>query len=103
MKTRRCSRCGKGLSPGVLVYVVQVRVFADFDGILLEPSKEINREIEDLLQEIEHSNPEELEKEVYEEYTLLLCKSCRDLFVEETRPPREGPFQIRRDPDPVFH
>jgi hypothetical protein len=103
MKARRCSRCGKRLLPGGLVYIIQVRIFADFDGVLIEPSKEIDREIEDLLEEIEQSDPKELEKEVYEEYTLLLCKPCRDLFVKETRPSWEGPFQVRKDPEPVLH
>ena len=85
------------------MYVVEIRAFADFDGVLAESSWDFDRELKDLLEEIEQSDPEELEKEVYQEYTLLLCRSCRDRFVEETRPFREGLFQAREDPDRFIH
>jgi len=103
MKARHCSRCGKKLPPGHLVYIAQVKIIADFDGVLLESTKDIDYELDDLLQDIEESDPAELEKEVYEAYTLLLCKRCRDRFVEKSRPPWEGPFQVRKDPDPILH
>jgi len=96
-------RCGKELPAGDLVYVVQIKVFAGFDGLLSEPEEGIDNQLNRILGQIEKSNPEELEKEVYEEFTLLLCKSCRDRFVDETKHPWEGPFQIRRDPDRFIH
>jgi len=103
MTERHCMRCGKELPAGDLVYVVQIKVFAGFDGLLLEPEEGIDNQVNRILDQIEKSNPEELEKEVYEEFTLLLCKSCRDRFVDETKHPWEGPFQIRRDPDRFIH
>jgi len=96
-------RCGKELPAGDLVYVVQIKVFAGFDGLLSEPEEGIDNQLNRILDQIEKSNPEELEKEVYEEFTLLLCKSCRDRFVDETKHPWEGPFQIRRDPGRFIH
>jgi hypothetical protein len=55
------------------------------------------------MDQIEKSDSKELEKEVYEEFTLLFCKSCRDRFVDEIEHPWEGPFQIRKDPDRIIH
>jgi len=95
--------CGKELPAGDLTYVVQIKVFAGFDGLLSEPEEGIDNQLNRILDQIEKSNPEELEKDVYEEFTLFLCKSCRDRFVDETKHPWEGPFQIRRDPDRFIH
>jgi len=93
MNERECWRCGKRLSPGSLVYVAHIRVFADFDGVLLEPEGKIDHQLKRWIDQMEKADPEELEKEVYEEYSLLLCKSCRDRFVDETQRPWEGPFR----------
>jgi len=103
MAKRCCMRCGKDLSIGSLSYVVQIKVYADFDGVLLEPEGDIDRELGAILDRIEESDPKELEKEVFEELSLLLCKSCRDRFVDEAEHPWEGPFQIRKDPDSTVH
>jgi len=103
MKERGCSRCGKKLPPGNLTYVVNIRVFADFDGVLIEPEEEIDRQLKKILDEVQDADPGELEKEVYEEFNLFLCKSCRDRFVEETRHPWEGPFRSNKGPGPFLH
>jgi|GEM_PF-338132 len=102
-KGRKCFRCGKGLPPGNLAYVTQIRIFAGFDGILLEPEEGVDRQLRQLLEPVEQSNPEDLEKEIYQEFNLILCKSCRDRLVDEIEHPREGPFQIRRGPGRFIH
>ena len=103
MEERNCSRCGKGLRPGSLYYIVHIKVISGFDGILSEPAEGIDRQLKGLLDEVQQSDPEELEKEVYEEITLMMCKSCRDRLVDEIRHPWEGPFRIRKDPDSLLH
>ncbi len=103
MAEQHCMRCGKKLPSADSTYVVQIRVFAGFDGILSEPEEGVNSQLRTLLNQIEHSDPRELEKNVYEEFTLLLCKSCRDRFVEEAKHPWEGPFRVRKDPDRFVH
>jgi len=101
--SRQCLRCGKELPPGSLTYIVHIRVFAGFDGVIFEPEGGIDRQLEKILDQIQQSDPNELEREVYEEFTLILCKSCRDRFVKETRHPWEGPFPGRRGPDRFIH
>lgn len=100
---RSCSRCGKELIPGGAFYTVCIRVFSGFDGVLLEPEGEIDRRIGEAVEETHAWTPEEMEKDVYEEFTLLLCKSCRDRFVREAQYPWEGPFQTRKNPDGMIH
>jgi hypothetical protein len=103
MEKRRCLRCGKELPAGALTYVVHIRVFSGFDGLLPEPEEGIDQQLSHLLEQVQKSDPKELEKEVYEEFTLLLCKSCRDRFVEETQHPWEGPFWVPKDPGRTIH
>ena len=103
MEERNCFRCGKKIIPGSLFYVVLIKVISGFDGILSEPAEGIDGQLKSLLEEVRQSDPDELEKEVYEEITLVVCKSCRDRFVDEIQHPWEGPFQIRREPDSILH
>jgi hypothetical protein len=103
MEKRHCLRCGKKLPAGALTYVVHIRVFSGFDGLLLEPEEGIDQHLNEVLEQVRKSDPKDLEKEVYEEFTLLLCKSCRDRFVEETRHPWEGSFWVPKDPDRIKH
>jgi len=103
MNERTCWRCGKGFSLGGLNYIIQVKVYAGFDGVLIEPKEGVERSLRYLLDQAGRSDPKELEKEVYEEFTFLLCKSCRDRFVNEMEHPWEGPFFTQRDPDQTLH
>ncbi len=103
MEKRECLRCGAKLAYGSLVYRVQVKVFADFDGVILDSEKESPQPLEQLLEQIQKADPKELEKEVYEAFTFVLCKSCRDRFVDETRHPWEGPFCLPKGPRRVLH
>jgi len=103
MEGRNCFRCGKELQPGGLFYVVYIRVVSGFDGILSEPAEGIDQQLKELLEQVPQLDPKELEKDVYEEITLIMCKSCRDRLVDEIRHPWEGPFRIRSDPDSLLH
>lgn len=103
MERQCCFRCGKELPPGSLTYLVHIRVFSGFDGMLLEPEGGVEKQLKQVLDQVQQSDPEELEKEVYEEFTLILCKSCRDRFVHEAQHPWEGPFRIKKKPDRIMH
>ena len=103
MKGKNCFRCGKGLQPGGLFYVLHIKVLSGFDGILSEPAEGIDQQLKGLLEAVQNLDPEELEKDVYEEITLIVCKSCRDRFVDDIRHPWEGPFRIGKDPDSLLH
>jgi hypothetical protein len=103
MKERNCLRCGKELQPGSLFYIVHIKVLSGFDGILMEPTGDIDQQLDQLIEQAGHLDPKELEKDVYEEITLIVCKSCRDRFVDDLQHPWEGPFRIRKDPDSILH
>ena len=83
--------------------MVHIKVFSGFDGILSEPVEGIDQQLKGLLEAAQNLDPKRLEKDVYEEITLIVCKSCRDRFVDDLRHPWEGPFRIQKDPDSLLH
>ncbi len=103
MEERQCMRCGVALPYGSLAYRVQVRAFADFDGVILEAEEEGRPTMEQLLEQVERTEPRDLEKEIYEEFTLFLCKSCRDRFIDEVQHPWEGAFRPSKTPERILH
>jgi hypothetical protein len=103
MRERHCRRCGKTLFPGSLSYVVHIKVFADFDGVILESEEEIDQQWSRLMKQVDESDPEALEKEVHEELMLFLCKSCRDRFVDEIEHPWEGPLRVSKGSGDYLH
>jgi len=70
-----CFRCGKYLRPGGLKYRVDITIASAFNGVIDEQYEE--GELKRLVEEIQQMDPEELEKEVYQELTVTLCNNCR--------------------------
>jgi len=90
MVYQHCMRCGRILKPGSLKYLVSIRVVADFDGVINEDEGDTDEMIIEVLKQIEDMDAEELERDVYEELNLVLCKVCKDHFVR-------NPFNISED------
>jgi len=84
MESQRCFRCGNDLRPGSLKYVVHIRVYADFDGLLSISDEDIEGAMDRILEAVESRDPSDLEREVYQEIGFYLCKGCRDRFVRDT-------------------
>lgn len=83
MERLRCHNCGRELQKGSLKYVVEIRSFADFDGYLGETEGEVEEGINELLSIMADLDPEVLEEDVTSEYVYILCKSCRDRFIDD--------------------
>ena len=81
MVYQHCMRCGRILQLGSLKYLVGIRVVADFDGVINEGEEDTDEMISKVLKQIEVMEAEELERDVYEELNLVLCKVCKDHFV----------------------
>jgi hypothetical protein len=82
-----CRRCGAQIPVGRVKYDVHVEIVADFDGFLPEPTEEEEEEgaFADALREAEGLTAEELEDDVHQEYTLVLCRPCMIELSRELR------------------
>ena len=78
MSEKYCARCGKELSEGSLKYMVHVQILSDFDGVI--PYSE---EINSLLQDVEDMDAQELEDDVYQEISFVLCEKCKKAFARD--------------------
>lgn len=81
MVNQFCIRCGKSLPPGSLKYIVDLQVYADFDGVLPEEEGEVLPRMKRLVEEMELMDEADLEKEVYLRQVYLICRDCRDRFL----------------------
>ena len=63
----------------------------------------IEEEVNRLMVEIEGMDPGELERDVYQEMAFLLCKGCRDRFVEDPLSRGEGPYPAGEGPSRFVH
>ncbi len=79
----RCNCCSKELSIGGVKYIIEIKSFADFDGFIDEHPGELEEGVNDILDVVESLDEEELEQEVFEEQIFILCKECRDKFIED--------------------
>ena len=57
MKDARVQGAARGFLREDLTYVVNVRVFADFDGVLVEPEEGIDPQLRQILDEIQEADP----------------------------------------------
>ncbi len=84
MNCQTCHCCGSELPDGSLRYIVEIKSFADFDGYLeLEDMNgDVENDIEYLFDYIEDMDSAALEDDVYHIRTFILCKHCRERFIE---------------------
>jgi hypothetical protein len=76
-----CIRCGRNLPPGSLKYIVDLQVYADFDGYLSEEEGEMETRLKRILEEVEQKDEEDLKQDVYLRQVYVICKDCRDRFL----------------------
>lgn len=76
-----CIRCGRNLPQGSLKYVVDLQVYADFDGYLPEEEGDLQVRMKRLVEEMEFKDKAGLQADVYLRQVYLICKDCRDRFL----------------------
>ncbi len=103
MFSERCRRCNKEIPFGGTRYLVNVEIVSAFDGFLPdyeEDESHLVKLLEDLEQN-EELDEAQLENDVHQEFTLVLCRKCKQKLVEhlgeytgdvEGSPPRPKRF-----------
>ncbi len=75
-----CSRCGRRLERGRTYYIVTVTLTAEMEGGIAQSVSQAD--VEDIWAQIEQKSGQELEEEVFQRIQFILCKPCRDAFVQ---------------------
>ena len=81
-----CHRCGAMLTPGDgSFYFIKIEAFADPTPPDLSASelseRDLLREIDDLIDEVNEFTEQELMDQVYRRLTILLCRPCYDAWI----------------------
>jgi len=69
-----CGLCSRVLLPGTTRYVFDLRVFADFDGII---DLNVDKDLNELIAGMEEVTDISVEEQVYLERRRILCAVCR--------------------------
>jgi|WetSurMetagenome_2_1015567.scaffolds.fasta_scaffold1539370_1 hypothetical protein len=81
-----CDRCGQEITGKTGRYSLNAQLFAAKTPIVFtekDRHRNFRQEIADLIQQMEHMNPDELNDDVYISYQFDLCKQCRDKLYQE--------------------
>ena len=77
----RCFRCGAEFPAGGIRYRIDIRVAAD-TGNEAASVEDLEKELKHLMEVIENRSPEELEKEVHDDFRFYLCAACKDEYLK---------------------
>lgn len=103
MSDKYCARCGKMLSEGSLKYMVHIQILSDFDGVLPYAEDDLSEEIQTLLKKMEDMEVQELEDEVYQEISFVLCERCKKLFARDPLNSETVIFPLNKKLENLIH
>jgi hypothetical protein len=88
-----CDRCGLSLLANEDVrYKLEIKCWAAYDTLELSPgelrTRDFDAEIKRLVEQCEKQSTEELEAQVYKEWTFDLCLRCQREFLRDPLPRR---------------
>jgi hypothetical protein len=83
MSDKYCARCGKALPDECLKYMVHIQILSDFDGVLPYTEQDLSEEIQGVLKSAESMDAQELEDDVYQEISFVLCEKCKKIFARD--------------------
>ena len=87
MDTFVCEACHKTCEVSDPRYVVKIEVFHAAGDLTIDVEEllktDYRAKIRDLLKEMERSDPEELQDDVYRRFTYTLCRDCQRLYLSD--------------------
>ena len=103
MSDQYCDRCGKYLPEGGIRYTVHIQILSDFDGVILFEGEEAVQEVQKNFKEDDYLDEKDLEDEIFQEFTFLLCGKCRKNFAQDPFNRGTGFFKTNKNIERLFH
>jgi hypothetical protein len=103
MSDHFCDKCGEYLPEGSLKYSVQIQLISDFDGVIVCDTADPELETQELLEEAEEISEQELEDEVYQELSFVLCGRCRRRFARDPFNRGARTYRTTKNFERIFH
>jgi len=80
-----CDKCGAPLTANDSQrYIVKIEVYAAAGPVELdlEPSADTKSELDNLLNQLQHADPDEVEDQTYRVFRFDLCNACRRVLIK---------------------
>lgn len=103
MADQYCDRCGAYLSEGSMKYSVHIQILSDFDGVILYEGGDITEEAQKIFEQVEDLDENELEEEIFQELTFVLCGTCKIKFARDPFNRGIGRYTANRNVERLFH
>lgn len=103
MSDHFCDKCGEYLPEGSLKYSVQIQLISDFDGVIVCDGTEAELEAQEFIEEEEEISEQELEDEVYQELSFVLCSRCRRRFARDPFNRGARTYRTTKNFERIFH
>ena len=79
----KCQKCGRPFKPGQLRYHLKIELVSMFDGVIEEPDRDVDEELERLIQALARQDSDAVAKDVAAEFSLVICRECRNKVMQE--------------------
>jgi hypothetical protein len=103
MSDHFCDKCGEYLPEGSLKYSVQIQIISDFDGVIVCETDDPEMEAQEMLEAAEDMDEQELEDEVYQELSFVLCSRCRKRFSRDPFSHGARTYRTTKNFERMFH
>ncbi|MBN2107283.1 MAG: hypothetical protein JW832_07630 [Deltaproteobacteria bacterium] len=103
MSDHFCDKCGEYLPEGSLKYSVQIQIISDFDGVILCETDDPGMEAQEMLEAADAMDEQELEDEVYQELSFVLCSRCRKRFSRDPFSRGARTYRTSKNFERIFH
>ena len=87
-----CDVCGHEIKSKTIHYELKIEVKAAYETLeinLADLLKDHTDEIKALMQEIEHTDPQQLQDDVYKTFHFHLCRACQQHYIRAPLPARK--------------
>jgi len=98
-----CDRCGTYLPDGSIKYIVHIQILSDFEGIILYEGGDVAEESLQHVPEVELLEEDDLEEEVYQELSFVLCSVCKSRFANDPFNKSTGLMKSSNKIERLFH
>lgn len=98
-----CDRCGEYLPEGSIKYTVHIQILSDFDGFILCEGEDCAEETQKQSGGVDSFDEQELDDDVFQELTFVLCGNCKGRFAGDPFGRGAGFFKTNRNARHLFH
>lgn len=95
-----CDKCNRKIKKGSTSYKVHIVIRSQWDNYIEDSGsvEKIDKEIEKIINDLDHIQSSLIESDVYQNFTFVMCRKCKEIFSAN---PLNLPINFEDIPDSV--